>query len=45
MDVIRSNAPAGTKVLQEKILEAVSQFTKGMYQTDDMTFVLIGAPG
>jgi sigma-B regulation protein RsbU (phosphoserine phosphatase) len=43
LEVIRSNAPAGVKVLEKKILEEVGQFTQGMHQTDDMTLVLIEA--
>ena len=41
--VIQSNASAGVEVLKEKILEALDQFTEGMAQTDDITFVLIDA--
>ncbi len=43
LQVIRSNASAGVEVLEEKILEALDQFTEGMAQTDDITFVLIDA--
>ena len=43
LQVIRSNASAGVEVLKEKILEALDQFTEGMAQTDDITFVLIDA--
>lgn len=41
--VIQSNASAGVEVLKEKILGALDQFTEGMAQTDDITFVLIDA--
>ena len=43
LKVIKSNASAGVEVLKEKILEAIDQFTEGMPQTDDLTFVLIDA--
>jgi sigma-B regulation protein RsbU (phosphoserine phosphatase) len=43
LQVIKSNASAGVEVLKEKILEAIDQFTEGMAQTDDLTFVLIDA--
>ncbi|MCH6569582.1 MAG: SpoIIE family protein phosphatase [Acidobacteria bacterium] len=43
LQVIQSNASAGVEVLKEKILEALDQFTEGMAQTDDITFVLIDA--
>jgi sigma-B regulation protein RsbU (phosphoserine phosphatase) len=41
LQVIKSNASAGVEVLKEKVLEALGQFTEGMVQTDDLTFVLI----
>jgi len=43
LQVIKSNASAGVEVLKKKILEALDQFTEGMAQTDDITFVLIDA--
>jgi len=43
LQVIQSNASAGVEVLEKKILEALDQFTEGMAQTDDITFVLIDA--
>ncbi len=43
--VIQSNASAGVEVLKKKILEAIDQFTEGMAQTDDLTFVLIDDAG
>ena len=45
LQVIKSNASAGVAVLKEKILEAIDQFTEGMAQTDDLTFVLIDDAG
>ncbi|MEE8349572.1 MAG: SpoIIE family protein phosphatase [Acidobacteriota bacterium] len=41
--VIKEHASAGAVILEKKILEEVGRFTKGMYQTDDMTLVLIEA--
>ena len=43
LEVIGSNALAGAKVLKEKILEKIDQFTEGMTQSDDITFLLIAA--
>ena len=43
LDILRSNASAGAKALQQQILEQVDHFTEGMHQTEDMTLVLIGA--
>jgi len=43
LQVIKSNASAGVEVLKKKILEALDQFTEGMAQNDDITFVLIDA--
>jgi serine phosphatase RsbU (regulator of sigma subunit) len=45
LQVIKSNASAGVEVLEKKILEAIDQFTEGMPQTDDLTFVLIDDAG
>ena len=45
LQVIKSNASAGVDVLEEKILEAIDQFTERMAQTDDLTFVLIDDAG
>ncbi|MDA2934307.1 SpoIIE family protein phosphatase [Acidobacteria bacterium AH-259-D05] len=43
LKIIKSHALAGAKVLKEKILEGIDQFTEGMSQTDDITFLLIEA--
>ncbi len=40
LDILRSNASAGAKALQQQILEQVDNFTEGMHQTDDMTWSL-----
>ncbi|MEE8176885.1 MAG: PP2C family protein-serine/threonine phosphatase, partial [Acidobacteriota bacterium] len=41
LEIIQREAPAGGEVLKKKILEAMAQFTHGMAQTDDITFLLI----
>jgi len=45
LQVIKANASAGVEILKKKILEAIDQFTEGMAQTDDLTFVLIDDAG
>ncbi|PYV41866.1 MAG: hypothetical protein DMG06_15815 [Acidobacteria bacterium] len=39
--IIREGASAGGEVLEEKILQFIQEFTRGMAQTDDITFVLV----
>jgi sigma-B regulation protein RsbU (phosphoserine phosphatase) len=41
ISTIQEEAPAGGSALKEKILRSVKEFTRGMAQTDDVTFVLI----
>jgi phosphoserine phosphatase RsbU/P len=41
MSIIQESAPAGGSVLKESILASLKEFTRGMAQTDDVTFVLI----
>ncbi|MBI3934323.1 MAG: serine/threonine-protein phosphatase [Acidobacteria bacterium] len=40
-EIIRSEAASGSHRLERKILEAMERFTRGMPQTDDITFVLL----
>ena len=39
--IIRQEAPAGGHAIEQKFLQAVNEFTKGMTQTDDITFVVV----
>lgn len=40
-DVIRTNAPAGSKQLEKKLLETIQNFTVGRSQTDDITIMIV----
>lgn len=40
-EIIFSEASSGSHMLERKLLEALENFTRGMPQTDDVTFVLI----
>jgi len=40
-DIIRKEAPAGGQALEQAILEAVAEYTQGMPQTDDITFLIV----
>ena len=39
--IIKSNSLAGAEVLKKRILDSLELFTKGMSQTDDITFVIV----
>jgi serine phosphatase RsbU (regulator of sigma subunit)/pSer/pThr/pTyr-binding forkhead associated (FHA) protein len=41
ISIIQEEAPVGGSALKERILSSVKEFTRGMAQTDDVTFVLI----
>ena len=43
--LIRSNGSRGAAFLKQKILESLAEFTEGMAQTDDVTFLLVEAGG
>jgi hypothetical protein len=40
-DIIRQEAPLGSHALERKFLKAIEEFTQGMPQTDDITFVVV----
>ena len=40
-DVIRREAPSGSKHLEQKLLETIQRFTGGRSQTDDITLMII----
>ena len=39
--IIRQEAPSGSQALEQKFLKAIEEFTQGMPQTDDITFVVV----
>src|ERR1039457_1319804 len=41
LKIIRQEAPSGSHALEQKFLEAIEEFTQGMPQTDDITFVAV----
>ena len=41
LEIIRQQAPAGGAALKETILKAITEFTMGMPQTDDITFLVV----
>ena len=41
LELIRQAAPAGSHALEHKLLRAIEEFTQGVPQTDDITFVVV----
>ena len=41
LQIIQQEAPAGSNALQQKFLNAIEEFTFGMPQTDDITFLVV----
>jgi len=41
LDLIRQEAPAGSHALEQKLLRTIADFTQGVPQTDDITFVVV----
>lgn len=41
LEIIRQEAPSGSHALEQKFLKAIEEFTQGMPQTDDITFVVV----
>ena len=41
LEIIRQEAPSGSHALKQKFLKAIEEFTQGMPQTDDITFVVV----
>ena len=39
--IIQKEAPAGSNALQQKFLQAIEEFTFGMPQSDDITFLVV----
>ena len=42
LQLIRQKGPLGSHALEQKVLQAVEEFTQGALQTDDITFVIVG---
>ncbi|MGA3075234.1 MAG: SpoIIE family protein phosphatase [Bryobacteraceae bacterium] len=41
LTLIRQEAPSGSHALEQKFLRSIEEFTQGMPQTDDITFVVV----
>jgi len=41
LKIMRQESPNGGLVLEQKILQAIEEFTHGMPQTDDITFLVV----
>jgi len=41
LHIIREEAPSGSHAIEQKFLKAIEEFTQGMPQTDDITFVVV----
>jgi len=41
LKIIQQEAPSGSHALEQKLLKAIEEFTQGMPQTDDITFVVV----
>jgi len=41
LGIIRQEAPSGSQALEQRFLKAIEEFTQGMPQTDDITFVVV----
>jgi serine phosphatase RsbU (regulator of sigma subunit) len=41
LNMIRQQAPSGSRAVEQAFLTAIEEFTQGMPQTDDITFLLV----
>lgn len=41
LPIIRQEAASGGRAMERKLLQAIEEFTEGMAQTDDITFVIV----
>jgi serine phosphatase RsbU (regulator of sigma subunit) len=41
LDIVRRDGPAGGHTVEQSVLKAIADFTEGMPQTDDITFVVV----
>ena len=45
LEIIRQEAPTGGRAVERRFLKAIEDFTQGMPQTDDITFVVVEKSG
>jgi serine phosphatase RsbU (regulator of sigma subunit) len=41
LEIIERAGPSGSRAVEQGFLEAIQDFTEGMPQTDDITFVVV----
>jgi len=41
LSIIREEAPSGSRALEQRLLRTIGEFTQGLPQTDDVTFVVV----
>jgi len=41
LSIIRECAPSGSRALEQRLLKTIEEFTEGLPQTDDITFVVV----
>jgi sigma-B regulation protein RsbU (phosphoserine phosphatase) len=41
LEIIQREAPSGSRAVEQGFLKAIEDFTQGMLQTDDITFVVV----
>jgi serine phosphatase RsbU (regulator of sigma subunit) len=45
LEIIQREAPSGSHAVERSFLQAIENFTQGMPQTDDITFVIVERHG
>jgi serine phosphatase RsbU (regulator of sigma subunit) len=41
LEIVRREAPMGSRALEQTLLQTIDDFTRGMPQSDDITFVVV----
>jgi serine phosphatase RsbU (regulator of sigma subunit) len=41
LEIVRREAPMGSRALEQTLLQTIDDFTRGMPQSDDITFVVL----
>jgi serine phosphatase RsbU (regulator of sigma subunit) len=41
LEIIRQEAPSGSQAIEQKLLKSIEDFTQGILQSDDITFVVV----
>jgi len=41
LEIIQRESPSGSRAVEQRFLKAIEDFTQGMPQTDDITFVVV----